>query len=545
MGGGNDDEGAEYTIHAGKIVAEDVDLEGLHSEATPQYRNVGIFSLLVIAFFWASGGIYGNEALLQCAPPAMVFLGLFITPIIYSVPIALMTAELATALPKDGGLVAWVTEACGPTVGGHNTYWQWLAYIFDSSVYPVLAGQYVLTVWSLGDSVGSEATGVSIVALIIVVFVTGLKLAGTQILVRFSTLLLVMSIFPSLIYMLWGMAYLEPASWAITSGVEMDWSMFISWLLWLYSGFFSLGSLAGEVEKPTYTFPRVVAVLVPVVILFNVTPLAISTSLDQDWGKYKAGHFTNLAERIAGEWLGYCFIMASNVCLIGLYNAQTMTCERSMSFFIEATFPTGIASLSNSRNRVVRYLFHKGQTGVAPFYILFTACITSCLVWLDYAFLVEFNMLQMSLVCTLFLYSFVYLRVKRPNMVRPFRLPGGIKTAIVVAIFPLACTGANVYFALTDNESDGLPLPYFKVFAFEGLLGLGIIANFLFVRRQQIKAFYRRFVPASHDDSQPLIASSPRPTDYSDLGDASMAMQTKKKVLQFQGVESGDGESVM
>ena len=54
-----------------------------------------------------------------------------------------MTAELATALPKDGGLVAWVTEACGETIGGHNTYWQWIAYIFDASVYPVLAGQYV------------------------------------------------------------------------------------------------------------------------------------------------------------------------------------------------------------------------------------------------------------------------------------------------------------------------------------------------------------------------------------------------------------------
>ena len=84
--------------------------------------------------------------MLQSAAPAIVFLGLIITPIVYSIPIALMTAELATALPKDGGLVAWVTEACGSTVGGHNTYWQWLAYIFDASVYPVLAGQYVVTV---------------------------------------------------------------------------------------------------------------------------------------------------------------------------------------------------------------------------------------------------------------------------------------------------------------------------------------------------------------------------------------------------------------
>ncbi len=48
---------------------------------------------------------------------------------------------------------------------------------------------------------------------------------------------------------------------------------------------------------------------------------------------------------------------------------------------------------------------------VQPMFILFTASITACLVWLPYAFLVEFNMLQMSLVCMLFLFSFVYLRV--------------------------------------------------------------------------------------------------------------------------------------
>jgi hypothetical protein len=32
-------------------------------------RNVSTIGLLVLAFFWCSGGIYGNEALLEAAPP--------------------------------------------------------------------------------------------------------------------------------------------------------------------------------------------------------------------------------------------------------------------------------------------------------------------------------------------------------------------------------------------------------------------------------------------------------------------------------------------
>ena len=55
-----EDEGT-YTIRPGKIVAENIDFEDFDSESSPAYRSVGIFSLLVIAFFWASGGIYGNE----------------------------------------------------------------------------------------------------------------------------------------------------------------------------------------------------------------------------------------------------------------------------------------------------------------------------------------------------------------------------------------------------------------------------------------------------------------------------------------------------
>eukprot|EP00959_Pyramimonas_sp_CCMP1952_P425726 8917479-Pyramimonas_sp.AAC.1 len=36
-----------------------------------------------------------------------------------------MTAELGTAIPADGGQVAWVHTAFGRIIGGHNGYWIW------------------------------------------------------------------------------------------------------------------------------------------------------------------------------------------------------------------------------------------------------------------------------------------------------------------------------------------------------------------------------------------------------------------------------------
>jgi hypothetical protein len=41
-----------------------------HAGHDKDHRNVSTLGLLLIAFFWTSGGIYGNEALLESAPAA-------------------------------------------------------------------------------------------------------------------------------------------------------------------------------------------------------------------------------------------------------------------------------------------------------------------------------------------------------------------------------------------------------------------------------------------------------------------------------------------
>ncbi len=31
----------------------------------------------------------------------------------------------------------------GPRLGGHNSYWNFVGYAIDSTIYPLLAGQYI------------------------------------------------------------------------------------------------------------------------------------------------------------------------------------------------------------------------------------------------------------------------------------------------------------------------------------------------------------------------------------------------------------------
>ena len=90
-------------------------------------------------------------------------------------------------------------------------------------------------------------------------------------------------------------------------------------------GFFSLGTLAGELEQPRRTFIVSIAILFPTVLLLNTVPLAVALGLDDRPEHYSAGYFNVLAGRLAGSWLDWSFQLGANVCLVGLYNAAVLT----------------------------------------------------------------------------------------------------------------------------------------------------------------------------------------------------------------------------
>ena len=115
-------------------------------------KKIGVWGMVVVGFFWVHGGIYGNEAMLMAGPPLYVFIMLGIVPFVYSLPIALIVAELSTAFPEDGGYVVWVQEACGKTIGSHHAYWVWIIYVVDAAIYPVLVANYVDTMVPMGDT---------------------------------------------------------------------------------------------------------------------------------------------------------------------------------------------------------------------------------------------------------------------------------------------------------------------------------------------------------------------------------------------------------
>ena len=447
--------------------------------ADGDYSKMGFCSLFWMAFFWVCGGIYGGEGVMQLAPSGIVFSTLLVVMGIYALPIALINAELAVAIPEDGGLVVWVQQAFGPTIGGHNAWWVWASYIFDAAIYPVLAASYLSNALGIAEDDPSLQMYLVAIAETVVFLVTCMKLMGPQVVVAFAEVASFVSLAPAAVFVAWGLVTvkLQPERWVrwdtseagsaaslveeSSSGssgdvVEIQWTLLISWMLWLNSGYLGLGALAAGVDNPKVTFPLIVVTIIPFVAFVIIAPFLISLSVDDDLNHYVAGHFTDLAEEVAGPWLKDCFTVGAIMCMIALYANTIITSEVSLQYFIEERFPSvqlplsALASTESTRSfraSVKRWLLHHEEGSAAPLYILVNGVIACGLVLLPYKVLIEFTMTVMGPPTLLFLFSFVALRINEPDMRRDFKVPGGTFVAILAITPPAVVTCSQLYFA--------------------------------------------------------------------------------------------------
>eukprot|EP01048_Picozoa_sp_COSAG05_P016739 COSAG05_NODE_2195_length_3413_cov_24.923959_3_plen_426_part_00 len=416
--------------------------DGDHSKLT----FAGLFG---IAFFWVCGGPYGNEALVQQGPSGVVFLVYAASTVLYSIPIALINAELAVAIPEDGGLVVWVNKAFGPIVGGYSA-WFWLCSVmFDSAIYPTLAAEYILTGGNIAkDEEDLNRFTVILIAEAVVLGSTCVKLLGSDIVSKFSTLATLVSLVPVVVLLAWSIftVRMRPARWFRWSSIALEpepepepdweadvlsaaelqiqagtggqafaltqvdpadeltfdgvnWGLLISWCIWLSSGYLGLGSLAAGIDNPTRTYPLLLSILIPFVMCVYIFPFFVSLSITEDMRLYEAGFFVSIATQVAGEWLSSLMLFSACTAMAALYISVSIMSEVSMQAMLEEHSPTvrRYANLDGNLFKetrgckgfcsgppIRRWLFFHQDGSPAPAYILTNAAVATVLVTFPY-----------------------------------------------------------------------------------------------------------------------------------------------------------------
>ena len=111
--------------------------------AYDNHRTLTLWPLVALIFFEVSGGPYGVEDAVGAGGPRYAILGFLIFPFIWSIPEALVCAELAGRFPENAGYVAWVSEAFGPFWGFVEGWCSWWSGAIDNGIYPGLLLAYI------------------------------------------------------------------------------------------------------------------------------------------------------------------------------------------------------------------------------------------------------------------------------------------------------------------------------------------------------------------------------------------------------------------
>ena len=226
-------------------------------------RELGVVPLAAIVFFNVSGGPYGIEDMVPAFGPGLSLLLLLLTPLLWSLPVALVMAELAAAMPDEGGYVTWTRRAFGDFWAFQVGWWSWIDSFVDVAVYPALFVEY-LRFWYPAMTTLERW----LFALVFIVALTVLNVLGVRPSGRAAVVLAVAALLPVVVLVDVGAGQVSRAPWTpfSTGGVDVTTiGLGLAVVMWNYSGWDTPSTTLGETRAPEHTFRRALFVALPVV----------------------------------------------------------------------------------------------------------------------------------------------------------------------------------------------------------------------------------------------------------------------------------------
>lgn len=166
--------------------------------------------------------------------------------------------------------------------------------LFDMSLYPMLAVSYLEGLFPVSEA-GKWMLIMAMVFVVAAINVWGVEGVGNAS-IFFG--LVMLAPFVIEFFMVAAEGRLRPDEWLrVKHERDIDWNVFLNLLLWSFSGWTSIGSLAGEVKDPTRNFPRAVLAGLVLSSLTYMLPIAVGVSLDTNFADWDEGHFQTIADR--------------------------------------------------------------------------------------------------------------------------------------------------------------------------------------------------------------------------------------------------------
>jgi len=383
-------------------------------------RKAGLFYLVFVMFSYTTGGPFGLEDMVTTSGPGITLLYLLILPFFWCIPVSLVSAELTTAMPVEGGFYRWTRAAFGDFWGFLAGWWNWSASFLLGGAYAVLFADYFsyympqMTWWQH-----------YLLSLTLIALLTWINVRGIQMVGQVATVLEIFIFLPVITMIVlaltrWHFNPFHP--WTVPHQATFKiFGVGLALGLWLYSGYEQLSTVAEEVENPQKAYPRALAVVVPLSIAAYFLPAIAGLGSAGHWEQWHTGFFSDAARIIGGSWLGTWMALAAMIGSVALLNSTILTTTRMPFAMAEDGYLPDVLT-----RRHPRY--------ATPWLaITVSAVIYAMLAWKSLGQLISVYIWLRSATTVLTVLSVWKLRRSRPDLPRSFLVPGG-KVGLVYVV---------------------------------------------------------------------------------------------------------------
>jgi len=419
-------------------------------------RKLTLLPLIAATYFMVAGGPYGLEDLIGKAGYRATLVILLLTPLLWSIPTALMVSELTAALPCEGGFYVWVRRGLGRFWGFQESWLTLTGSVFEMALYPTLFVAY-LSRFAPQYASGYRAVGLE---LALIGFCVGWNILGARAVGEGSIWLNALLFSPFLAIIFIG-ATRKPPVTALVPVRHMDLAGGIVIAMWNYMGWDNLSTIADEVDQPQTTYPLAMFGSVTLVIASYLFPVMAVAAARLDPGTWTTGSWVDAGQALGGSILALAVTAAGMIGALGSFGSLMLSFTRLPAVMAADGFlPRAFAR-------------HHRKTG-AP-WVAIVGCAVAWAASLPLGF---FRLLILDVLLTgssilLEFGALIALRIREPNLPRPYRIPGGILATIAITVPPSALLALS----LVRNQSERVGTTNGLMIAI-GVILLGVLLYF-------------------------------------------------------------------
>jgi amino acid transporter len=201
--------------------------------------------------------------------------------------------------------------------------------------------------------------------------------------------------------------------------------------MWNYMGWDNSTTIASEVDRPQRTYPWAMAIGVILVALTYVLPIGAVALTGLDPNRWTTGGWPDVARAIipasfGRDTLALTLTLAGMLGALGTLNALTLVYSRLPAVMAGDGF-------------LPEVLTRRTRRTYAPWVsILVCAAAWALCLGFNFSKLVMLDVLLTGLSILVEFAALVALRIREPDLLRPYRVPGGLAGAVFIALPPLA-----------------------------------------------------------------------------------------------------------